>query len=144
MAKITHSDVAPAESVHYTLVDGTGGTTEFDLGGRTKSFTPKSYDATLFGNADAHPWLKVEREEAEVVEGAFREQIAPSEDPLSAVNSRANDPEAARAALAEAESAQPVAIDSGETQTKVVEVGPIAETLAADDSSKTSDKKDKS
>jgi hypothetical protein len=68
--------------------------------------------------------------------------VSAADDPLSAANSVANDPEAARAAQVEREDFQPVALDAGETQTEVVTTGAVAETLAADNTSKTSEKKD--
>lgn len=136
MAKIVHSEAAPAESVHYNLAG-----VEFDLSG-TKSY--ETLDPAVISNALAHPWLDVKYDKVDVVQGAYVDQIRPEDDPLSAVNSVANDPEAARAAEAEKAAAfgQPVALDAGLDQKKVVETGPVAETLAADETSKTSTKKD--
>ena len=61
---------------------------------------------------------------------------------MAAPNSIANDPDEVRKAEAAkaANNINPVALDAGEKQTDVVETGIIAETLAADDSSKTKEK----
>jgi hypothetical protein len=136
MAKIVHSDAAPSESVHYVFAG-----VEFDLGGRKKVY--ETDDAEALANAEAHPWLTVEYEEVEQVQGAYIEQLKPEEDHLSlkgrAINP--NDPDEARKAEAakRGEDISPVAIDAGEDQTEVVTTDGVAETLAAD----TSDKKDK-
>lgn len=133
MAKISHSDRAPAEAVHYTFASG-----EFDLSGK-KSFTTK--DSALIAEAQVHPWLDVKVDEADLVIGTYAQAVKPEDDPLSAVNSIANDPkEARKAEAAKASAYNPVAIDAGEVQTEVVETGGVAETLAADDTSKTHDK----
>lgn len=136
MAKIVHSEAAPSEAVHYTFVG-----VEFDLGGRKKSY--ETDDAAVLSNAEAHPWLTVERETVEPIQGAYVEQLRPEDDHLSSLNSKANDPEAVRAAEeAKREAADnPVAIEAGKDQTEVVETGGVAETVAAVDS--TPDKKDK-
>lgn len=133
MAKIVHSDAAPAESVHYTFAAG-----EFDISGK-KAFTTK--DPSLVAEAQVHPWLDVKIDEADLVIGSYVETVKPEDDPLSAVNSIANDPDEARKAeAAKAADFNPVALDAGEVQTQVVETGGVAETLAADETSKTSDK----
>lgn len=137
MAKISHSEAAPSEAVHYSFAAA-----EFDLGGKSKVF--ETDDASIISEAMAHPWLSVEVDPATVVQGAYVEQIRPEDDPMSRVNSIANDPEAVKAAEeAKAEAwTQPVAIEAGLDQSKPVEVGQVAFTLAAD----TTDdkKKDKS
>lgn len=137
MAKIVHSEAAPSEAVHYTFAG-----VEFDLGGRKKAY--ESNDATVLANAEAHPWLAVEREEVEVVQGAYVEQLAPKDDHLSAVGAAINPNDPAEARKAEAakrgEDIEPVAIDAGEAQTEVVETDGVAETLAADPTSKTDEK----
>lgn len=137
MAKIVHSDTAPAETVHYSFAGG-----EFDLGGRSKRF--ETDDAGLIAGAEAHPWLTVEYDVVEPIQGAYREQLLPEEDAMSAVNSIANDPEEARKAeQAKMEQTDnPVAVDAGETQTEVVTTSEVAETLAADPTSKTAKKGD--
>lgn len=90
MAKIVHSEAAPSEAVHYSLAG-----VEFDLGGRKRAF--ETNDPTVIGNAEAHPWLKVEHEAVEAVKGDYVTQLRPEDDALSAVNSVANNPEAAPA-----------------------------------------------
>lgn len=134
MAKIAHSDAAPSEAVHYTFADE-----DFELSGR------KNYETRSVGTiaaAEAHPWLKVEHDKVDAVKGAYVEQIAPKDDSMSALNSRANDPAQARKDEADkaAKFSQSVAIQSGEPQTVAIETGPVAETLAADETSKTKDK----
>lgn len=140
MAKIVSSEAAPPEAVHYTL-----GVSEFDLGGNGK----KSYDtedAALIAAAQDHPWLAVEVEPVEVVQGAYVNLLAPEDDHLSTAGQTVNpnDPDEARKAE-EAKIAatdNPVAIEAGLDQSQPVETTGIAvaETLAADDTSKTSDK----
>ena len=52
MAKITHSELAPAEKIVYTLANE-----QFEL---TAKGTYETDDPTVIGNAEAHPWLSVE------------------------------------------------------------------------------------
>lgn len=52
MAKITHSELAPAEKIVYTLANE-----QFEL---TAKGTYDTDDAIVLGNAEAHPWLSVE------------------------------------------------------------------------------------
>lgn len=133
MAKIVHSEAAPSEAVHYSFAG-----VEFDLGGKSQAF--ETTDPVVLSNAEAHPWLAVERDEADLVRGEYRDTLDPKDDVLSAVNSVANDPEAARAASAPVvEVIAPLAVDAGKDQDKPVKTGRVAETLAADNS----DKKDK-
>lgn len=132
MAKIVPSDNAPSETVHYTFAGA-----EFDLGGSGKGSKRayESTDPTILSNAEAHPWLAVERPEVQPVSGAYVEQIAPEDDPLSAVNDNANDPEAVKAtedAKLTDSGGSPTAVDAGLDQDKVVETGGVAETIAAD------------
>jgi hypothetical protein len=140
MAKIVHSDAAPAEAVHYSFAG-----VEFDLGGSNKAF--ETDDPSVISNARVNPWLSVEVDPASVVQGTYVQQIDPKNDPLSAVGSiNANDPEEVRkaeAAKSDSGKTQDVAIDAGKTQTKPVVTGDVAETLAADESSKTNDKVEK-
>lgn len=135
MATISPNDSAPAESVHYIFAG-----VEFDLGGRKKTY--ETDDPSVIENARAHPWLTVKVPEAEVVAGAYVDQIAPADDPMSRLNDKANDPEAARAAEDAKRDADdnPVGIDAGLDQKVVETEGPVAQTLAADSTSKTSDK----
>jgi hypothetical protein len=140
MAKITLSDKAPAEAVHFSLAS-----VDFDLGGSGKK-SYETYDTEVIGAARVHEWLDVEVPQADQVQGLFRDQLSAEEDGMSAINSKANDPEAARAALAEdiAERDEvPVVIDAGKVQTEPVLTDGVAETLAADPTSKTSDKTEK-
>ena len=55
MAKITHSELAPAEKVVYTLANE-----QFEL---TAKGTHESDDPIVLSNAEAHPWLSVEHPE---------------------------------------------------------------------------------
>lgn len=139
MARILHSDDAPSEAVHYSFAG-----VEFDLGGSNKgSFETDDPIALL--NAESHPWLKVEREEAVLLQGKYRDQLDPRKDPLSIFNSVANDPEAVRKAAEERDEAviDQLAIDAGLDQKEPVSIGPVDETLAAHDSSKTAQKQQK-
>lgn len=52
MATISHSDLAPAEEVHYSVAGA-----EFDL---TAEGTYETDNAEVIANARAHPWLEVE------------------------------------------------------------------------------------
>lgn len=135
MATISPNDSAPAEVVHYTFAAG-----DFKLGGRSKKY--ETDDPALISEAYTHPWLTVEEPVVEPVVGSYVEQVAPADDPMSRVNYTGNDPEMARAAEeAKAEGRENlVGIQAGLTQTEVVEAGPIAQTLAADPDSKTSEK----
>jgi hypothetical protein len=140
MAKIVLSDLAPAEQVHFSFSG-----VEFDLSGKK---TYESDDSSVLTNAEVHPWLDVKYEAADVVQGEFHDQLAPEDDPFSSKGgSKANDPEAARIELESRWDLQDhtdepvrVAIDAGLMQTEVVVTGGVAETLAADPESKTSDK----
>lgn len=140
MAKILSSEAAPSEKVHYTF-----GTVEFDLGGNAKqSFETNDRDA--LANAEAHPWLTVEREQVELVSGSYVEQLKPEDDHLTAVGAEidANDPDEVRKAEeAKADThVEPVALDAGEDQGEAVATGHVAETLAAADDPDTFDIED--
>lgn len=138
MAKIVLSDTAPSEAVHFVF-----GGAEFDLGGSKKK-TYETDDADVLSNAEAHPWLTVQRDPVETIQGAYVDQIAPKDDPFAVEGQPIdpNDPDAARAAEAKkaADAGTLVAIEAGETQTEVVTAGPVAETLAADPDAKTDEK----
>lgn len=126
MAKIVHSETAPSESVHYDL-----GGVAFDLGGKTKSYA--TTDPAVLANAEVHPWLTVERDPADSIKGVYRDQLAPEDDVLSAINSKANDPKAVAAAQEEVVANDSrTAIDAGKDQDTQVVTGGVAETLAAD------------
>lgn len=130
MPKIVSSEAAPAEAVHYSFAG-----VEFDLAGRSKSY--ETDDVAVLTAAETHPWLRVERAKVDIVQGAYVDQIAPKDDPMSALNSVANNPDEARKVEEEKVGGQLVAIDAGEVQTESVVTGQVAETLAADESSKT-------
>lgn len=134
MAKIVHSDAAPSEAVHYTI-----GSAEFDLSGR-KSYETKDQD--VISSAAVHPWLTVQYDKVEMIQGAYVEQVRREDDPMAAPNSIANDPDEVRKAEAAKASMtfNPVALDAAEKQTDVVETAGFAETLAADETSKTKEK----
>ena len=53
MATISHSDLAPDAQVHYSVAGA-----EFDLG---PGETFETDNEEVLANAQAHPWLKVER-----------------------------------------------------------------------------------
>lgn len=125
MARIVSSGAAPNEAVRYSFAGA-----EFELDGKNASF--ESDDPAVLGNAEAHPWLKVERDPDEVVQGEYRDFLDPRDDALSSVNSVANDPKAAREALPSASNViAPTAIQSGRDQGKKVEIAGVAETVAA-------------
>jgi hypothetical protein len=127
MAKIVHDEAAPSEAVHYSFAGA-----EFDLEGAEASF--ETSDPAVISNAEAHPWLRVEREEAELVRGEYTGFLAPEDDALSAVNSVANDPEAVRAELDRRDADfQPLAVEAGLDQDEEVIEGGVSVTLAADD-----------
>lgn len=140
--KITASDLAPAEAVHYTFAG-----VEFDIGGSGRK-TFETNDPTVVSNAESHPWLQVEYPKVELVAGSYREQVAPQDDPFTLIGRTQdpNDPDAVREAE-EAKSVdfgQPVVLEAGTAQTEVVVTDGVAETLAAvdaDDDSTDSDKK---
>jgi hypothetical protein len=105
MPTIVPSSNAPSEPVHYSFAMA-----EFDLGGKIKTY--KTDSADVISCASVHPWLEIQYEPQEIVKGAYIEQIAPKDDPMSGVGSLANDPKAAQAdedakaaARADAESA---------------------------------------
>jgi len=139
MAKIVFSQDAPSgETVHFTFPEG-----EFDLGGKSKSYTSK--DRALLNSASGHPWLDVEYDEAEEYAGSFVDtQVRPEDDPLSAVGPNAGiafDPKEIKKiedAKAEARGAGThVAIDAGLDQDTKVSTGDVAETVAAADATDT-------
>lgn len=139
MAKIVSSELAPSEAVHYTF-DGV----EFDLGPRKKAY--ETDNAAVLSNAETHPWLTVERDTPELVQGAYVEQIAAADDPLSVVGQpiNPNDPDEARKAEAAKADATgvPLAVQAGLDQTEPVVTSGVPETLAAADAP--TDEKDKS
>ncbi len=137
MATISPTDKAPADSVKYVFAG-----VEFELGGRRKKYD--TTDPEILSNASTHPWLAVEYDKSDLVQGAYVEQLSASDDRLSRKNDKSNDPAVARAAEEEKikrrDSAQLVGIDAGLKQTEEKREGPIAKTVAAADAdSKNSD-----
>lgn len=137
MANIVLSDVAPKDASHFSLANA-----NFDVPFETD-------DPIVLANAEAHPWLKVERPEVEMLSGGFREvSVKPEDDALSAQNSVANDPDAVRAEqerrAAEEGTGTPLAVEAGLDQDKPQTVGEgdneVAVTLAADDSDDSAEK----
>lgn len=138
MAKITHSDLAPDEVVHYDLAG-----VEFELGGSGKG-SYETTDRTVIASAEIHPWLSVEYPKVELIQGQVRSTLAdhPELDPLSGVGPNAgiaNDPEEIRK-IEEAKVeafATPLAVDANLDQGEAVTIGedgaaPVDVTLAAD------------
>lgn len=116
------------------------GVTSFSLANANLEVPCESTDPTVLANADAHPWLIVKYDESAPIAGVFADnQVKPEDDPLSAVNSIANDPDAILAANETREDLNPVrlAVDASLDQNEVVVVGvgeaQIAETLASDE-----------
>ena len=139
MAKIVFSQDAPSGvEVHFTFPEG-----EFDLGGKSKSYSTK--DRALLSSADSHPWLNVEYDKTEEYAGTFIDtQVRPEDDPLSAVGPNAGlafDPKEIKKiedAKAEARGVENlVAIDAGLDQDTKSTEGEVAETVAADNSNDT-------
>lgn len=132
MARIVPSDLAPAEEVNYSL-----GQSEFSLAAGGSHETD---DPFLISDAEAHPWLSVERDEEEVVRGEYADiSVDPHEDVLSRYTSVAFDRDEVRRVIEESRrhtEADRTAIDAGLDQGKSVE-GPqgIDFTLAADNNS---------
>jgi hypothetical protein len=134
MAKIVASDAAPEGKFRISLANE-----EID------KLPYESDDAVVLANAEAHPWLAVERPEVEelgVVAGDL--QLRPEDDALSAQNSVAFDADAVKAALPTREDSDPVAIDAGLDQSKSVETDSgvdLTVAAAADDNDKPASKK---
>lgn len=139
MAKITHSDLAPDEVVHYDLAG-----VEFVLGGSGKA-SYETDDRAVLTSAEIHPWLSVEYPKVDLIQGQVRWNLAdhPELDPLSGVGPNAGiayDPEEIQKveeAKAEA-SKSPLAIDANLDQGEAITVGeegavPVDVTLAADE-----------
>lgn len=125
MTNIVPNENAPDEVVRY----GLGETADFELG---PGDTYETNDPAILAEAETHPWLAVERDEAEADEGVFVDRHVPREDDvLSAQNSKAFDPEAIAAARAAAlgEQPQPAAVQAGLDQGERDD-GAVADTLA--------------
>lgn len=130
MAKIVLNDTAPKDAKSFALA------------GANFEVPYETTDAEIVSNAVAHPWLEVQFPEVESFAGSYRDtQVNPADDAFSAQNSKANDPEAVRAALAEEDSSTPLAVDAGLDQNKAKTVGSgdgkVAVTLAADETDST-------
>lgn len=133
MAKIVASDEAPKGKFRFSLANE-----------EIEKLPYKTDDAVVLANAEAHPWLTVEREAVEELaeQGDPFPQVKAEDDALGHLNSVANDPKAVRDALVERGASAPVAIDAGLDQNEVVETkSGVAETVAADKAA--DDKKDK-
>lgn len=149
MAKITLSDLAPNEAVRFI-----GWQVDLELGGSGKK-SVETDDHYVIGFANEHPWLNVEYSAAATAVPDAPDTLAehPERDVLSGLLTGRVDPndpaEIKKAEDAKAvERGELVALDAGLDQSVVVETGPVAETLAADEGSQTaakadSDKKDK-
>lgn len=107
--------LVPSDLAPAEAVHYTFSTAEFDLGGRTKKYVTDDLDVVR--EASTHPWLSV----------------APDPDAEN---------QAAEPVGALDDDSQNVAIEAGLTQTVEVTTEEVAETLAADSTSKTSKKKD--
>lgn len=139
MAKITHSDLAPDEVVHYDLAG-----VEFELGGSGKG-SYETTDRTVIASAEVHPWLSVEYPKVDLIQGQVRNTLAdhPELDPLSGVGPNAgiayDAEEIRKVEEAKAEMRKtPLAIDANLDQGEAVTVGeeggtPVDVTLAADE-----------
>ena len=133
MANIVPSELHPDEEVRYALSAGKpfkvapGGSYSTD-------------DRAVLTEAEAHPWLKVEADASLAPEASYRpDSVAAKDDVLSAENDPSFDPKAIERDRAKVLDTEPVAIDAGEDQGKVVETAGVAETLAAADESDTND-----
>lgn len=75
MAKIVHSEAAPAGEVSYSL-----GIAEFKLGGKNPSFSTSDY--TVISDALVHPWLSVEDDSTPAVQTVKAQTSGKSSDPI--------------------------------------------------------------
>jgi hypothetical protein len=129
MSKIVHSDVAPDDAEVFSL--GQGPTVKI-----TKSGSYETSDPVEIANAMAHPWLDVVQAKEDYDGGTWWPTLAPEDDVLSAVNSKANDPKEVKKARDEfhARFAVPAAvIDAGLPQDKKIkDDAGNSKTLAAD------------
>lgn len=119
MAKIVLSDAAPKDS-----------TLTFSLVGAEPFQAPYETDnGVVLAGAAAHPWLAIEREPVAVETTDDTRRLDPEADPFS--SSYTGDPIFTPQGDDPAE-VTPVAINAALDQTKSVEEGGVAETLAAD------------
>ena len=106
----------------------------FSLAGAEPFEAPfESDNPTLLANAEAHPWLQVEHDEADLVEAsAFEPSVDPTQDPLSAQY----EGEVTKDSPAVEDQGTPLAVEAGLDQNESVTVGEgreVAVTLAADE-----------
>jgi len=122
MPKFVLSDLAPKGHKKFTL-----GADEVEAPFETD-------DPTLAGNARVHPWLKEEVDtKASEPPPSYVNHLDPKDDALSAINSKANDPDEVKKALEERGLVFEVrtALDVDLDQNKKVETAGVAETVAA-------------
>jgi len=141
MSKIVHSDVAPADAEVFSL--GQGPTVKI-----TKSGSYATTDPVEIANAMAHPWLSVVPDKTEAEQPLWYPTLAPEDDVLSAVNSKANDPKEVKKARAAAEAdfndSVGAPIDAGLDQDKkITDDAGNSKTLAADAAASKTTTKDK-
>jgi hypothetical protein len=135
MAKIVLNDAAPSDD-----------TLAFSFAGVEEAFqAPYETDnREAISNALAHPWLEVEYDAEDVVDpDEFDTRLRPEDDALSAVNDHSNDPDAVRAEIerrrAERGDVTPLAVEPTLDQDEPVKEGPVAVTLAADETDEDGD-----
>lgn len=132
MAKITLSDLAPSEAVHFSF-----GEDDFTLGGKSDAKSYESTDRALLSNAVAHPWLEVEYDAGDAAPVYPDTTLSPTEDQQSALGPVANVPFDVAAIKELEDSKHPdevatLAIDAGLDQDEKLVEGDAAKTLAAD------------
>lgn len=136
--KIVLSDLAPNEPVHFDLAGE-----EFTLGGGGDA-SHETTNREVLGNAEIHPWLRVEYPAVEGVVSPQRWMLAdhPEQDGMSARGPNADDPydpEKVREAEEEKAGAavSPLAVDANldQDEPESVKAGEVevAVTLAADE-----------
>lgn len=138
MPRIVPSEAHPDEQVRHAL----GSAEPFELG---PGGSYETDDREVVSNASAHPWLDVEVEEVEVIQGAYRDRHVPREDDaLVAENSVAFDPNAIREVEESKveDASRPLAVESGLDQSEEHFTGSTATTLAADETDNPDDEPD--
>ena len=134
LPEISLSDKAPAEPIGFTFANAP----VFELSGK-KTFATD--DPAVIAAAELNDWLTVKYPPGVAVRGAYREQVAPEDDPFTSLGSpvNPNDPEQAQAA----EDAKIPDIKVVTDDSPPEADAPTIITLAADPTSKTSTAKDK-
>lgn len=130
MPRIVPSEAHPDHTVRHAL----GSAEPFELG---PGGVYETDDREAIGNALPHPWLDVEYDEVEVIQGGYRDRHVPrEEDVLVAENSVAFDPQEIEKVESEKRETdvERLAVESGLDQGEEHEVAGIATTLAADES----------